>query len=440
MYHTYTVDVHSIFLVEELRRLWQGKYEAAHGELTQLMRDAPDRPALFLGCLLHDIGKGMGGDHSDRGAERAVRCVERLGMPEERAARVIFLVKQHLLMSKIAQRRDLSDPKVIVEFARAVGDRENLHNLYLLTFADIRASSKAGWTEWKGQLLHELYERTAEFLETGEDDPQRALEQIEERVEARRRGASAELQSLGVGAAKIEAYFADMPRRYFVAHTPRQIARHALVVMAFDPAKRIQTAVREMRGGFSEFLLAARDVHGLYATVAGALAAAGINILGSNVYTTRQGLALEVYRVSTPAGGEDERRLAWQTLHQILESVLAGEKSIPQLLKGRRLPLGSRRLASREPPSVEISNDESDFYTVIDVTADDRLGLLHDLVRTIADHGLEIYVSKATTILDQVADTFYVKDAKRRKVVDADRLERLGRELVAAAEGPPRDG
>jgi [protein-PII] uridylyltransferase len=440
MYHTYTVDVHSIFLVEELRRLWRGKYETVHPELSEMMRAAPDRPVLFLGCLLHDIGKGMGGDHSDRGAERAVRCLERLALAPDRRERVVFLVKQHLLMSKVAQRRDLSDPRVIVEFARAVGDRENLHNLYLLTFADIRASSKAGWTEWKGQLLHELYQRTAEFLETGEDDPERALEQIEERVEARRRGAREELRSLGVGLGKIEAYFEDMPRRYFTAHTPRQIARHALVVMAFDPAKGFATAVREMRGGFSEFLLVARDVHGLYATVAGSLAAAGINILGSNVYTTKQGLALEVYRVSTPPGGEEERRLALDGLHRILREVLGGEKRIEDLLQRRRPLLGAKRLSSREPPSVEVSNEESDFYTVIDVTADDRLGLLHDLVRVIADHQLEIYVSKATTILDQAADTFYVKDAKRRKLTDPAVLERLRKDLKAAAEGAARDG
>ena len=439
MYHTYTVDVHSIFLVEELRRLWRGKYEVAHAELTLLMRENEDRPVLFLGCLLHDIGKGLGGDHSDRGADRAVACLVRLGLAKERAERVLFLVKLHLLMSKIAQRRDLSDPKVIVEFARMVGDRENLHNLYLLTFADIRASSKAGWTEWKGQLLHELYERTAEFLESGEDDPERALEQIEGRVEARRNGAQAELQAMGVGLGKIEGYFSDMPRRYFTSHTPRQIARHALVVMGFDRSKHFNTAVREMRGGFSEFIFVARDVHGLYATVAGGLAAAGINILGSNVYTTKQGLALEVYRVSTPAGGEEERRIAWEGLYRILEPVLAGEQAIEDVMRRRRAPFGTRRLASREPPTVEISNDESDFYTVVDITADDRLGLLHDLVRTIADHGLEIYVSKATTILDQVADTFYLKDGKRRKILDEDRLERLRRDLQAAAEGVSRD-
>jgi [protein-PII] uridylyltransferase len=434
MYHTYTVDVHSIFLVEELRRLWRGKYEAGHPELTEMMRAAPDRPALFLGCLLHDIGKGLGGDHSNQGAVLAERCLERLGLDPERRARAVFLVRQHLLMSHVAQRRDLSDPKVVVEFARAVGDRENLHNLYLVTFADIRASSKSGWTEWKGQLLHELYQRAAEFLESGEDDPQRALEQIEQRVRARRAGAQAELQALGVGNEKIEAYFADMPQRYFTAHTPRQIARHALVVMGFERGKLMTTAVREMRGGFSEFIFCARDVHGLYADVAGSLAAAGINILGSNVYTTKSGLALEVYRVTTPPGGDAERRLAWDGLHRILEQVLSGEKPLAEFLGRRRLP--PRRLTSREPPSVEVSNEESDFYTVIDVTADDRLGLLHGLVKAIADHGLEIYVSKATTILDQAADTFYVKDAKRRKVTETALLERLRRDLLAVAEGP----
>jgi [protein-PII] uridylyltransferase len=434
MYHTYTVDVHSIFLVEELRRLWRGKYEAAHPVLTEMMRAAADRPALFLGCLLHDVGKGRGGDHSNQGAVLAERCLERLGLEPERRERAVFLVRQHLLMSHVAQRRDFSDPKVVVEFARAVGDRENLHNLYLVTFADIRASSKSGWTEWKGQLLHELYERTAEFLESGEDDPQRALEQIEQRVQARRAGAEAELRALGVGSEKIDAYFSDMPQRYFTAHTPRQIARHALVVMGFGPGKLMTTAVRDMRGGFSEFILCARDVHGLYADVAGCLAAAGINILGSNVYTTKSGLALEVYRVTTPAGGEEERRLAWDGLHRILERVLSGETPLAEILVRRRLP--PRRLVSREPASVEVSNEESDFYTVIDVTADDRIGLLHGLVKAIADHGLEIYVSKATTILDQAADTFYVKDAKRRKVTDPALLERLRRDLLAVAEGP----
>ncbi len=442
MHHTYTVDVHSIFLVEELRRLWRGKYAKAHPELTELVRSVADRPALFLGALLHDIGKGLGGDHSNKGEGLARRCLERLGFDPERIDRIAFLVRQHLLMSHVAQRRDLSDPRVVVEMARVAGDRENLRNLYLVTFADIRACSPTGWTEWKGQLLRELYERTAEFLESGRDDPERALEQIEARVETRRDGARRELRQLGVADAKVAAFFEMMPRRYFVSHTPRQIARHGRVLLAYDRQRPFASAVREMRGGFSEFIFCALDVPGLYANVAGCLTAAGINILGSHVYTTRTGLALEVYRVTTPTGGDEEKRLVWERLEELLGRVVAEEESVFEILKRRRRPLGATRTISHTPPSVSVSNDESDFYTIVDVSANDRLGLLYDLVHTLTEHGLEIYTSKATTILDQVADTFYVKDRKRRKLTDADAVARLQRDLFAVTrdDGEEREG
>lgn len=440
IYHIYTVDVHSIFLVEELRRLGKGEYEEALPDLTTLMQGAADVPVLFLGCLLHDIGKGFGGDHSNRGAERARTCVERLSLSPERVERIIFLVKHHLLMSHIAQRRDLSDPRLIVDFARICGDRENLRNLYLLTFADIRASSPAGWTEWKGQLLRELFERTSEFLETGSDDPSVALEQIEARVERRQDAARAELRGLGVGEARISGFFSIMPRRYFVSHTPRQIARHALVVLAYAPEKVISHAVRELRGGISEFLICTADVHGLYATVAGALTARNLNILGSHVYTARSGLALEVYRVATPPGGPEEQRETWKAVASMIQGTLSGLLDLDALIKRRRRPIlrNAAMPPSRRPPTVTISNAESDFYTIVDVSADDRLGLLYDLTRTIASHGLEIYISKAATVMDQIADTFYVKDDEGKKVLDAERMARLREDLLHAADGEPR--
>jgi len=220
IYHTYTVDVHSIFLVEELRRLWRGKYARAMPELTELMREVDDRPVLFLGCLLHDIGKGFGGDHSSKGVVRAKPAIERLGLSKERADRVLFVVQHHLLMSHLAQSRDLSDPKLILELAQICGDRTNLRNLYLSTFADIRASSVEGWTDWKGQLLRELYERTAEMLETGAERPDQAVALLEARVERRRDGAREELGRLGVGETKIDSLFDQLPRRYFLSHTP----------------------------------------------------------------------------------------------------------------------------------------------------------------------------------------------------------------------------
>ncbi|MFQ5417408.1 MAG: [protein-PII] uridylyltransferase, partial [Myxococcota bacterium] len=369
MYHTYTVDVHSIFLVEELRRLWKGEYERSNPDLTILVRATEDWTVLFLGCMLHDIGKGLGGDHSSKGAVRARACVERLELSSSRVDRVVFLVEHHLTMSRLAQTRDLSDPRLILDFARLVGDRTSLRDLYLLTFADIRASSKTAWTGWKGQLLRELFERTSEFLETGHDE-RRAVELIEQRVETRQHAAAAELRKMGIGDDEIQSYFGMMPRRYFIAHAPRQIARHAEAVFSLQETKLLSTTVREMRGDFSEFIVCTQDVHGLYAKVAGVLTAYQINILGAHVYTSRSGVALEVYRVTTPRGGEPERRLAWEEIERSLGAVLSGAQDIDGLLerRGRRMGGESMSMAGM-PVKVTITNDESDFYTIADVTA-----------------------------------------------------------------------
>ncbi len=435
IYHTYTVDVHSIFLVEELRRLWRGKYARAMPELTELMNEVEDRPVLFLGCLLHDIGKGFGGDHSNKGVLRAIPAIERLGLSKERGDRVLFIVQHHLLMSHLAQSRDLSDAKLILELAQVCGDRTNLRNLYLATFADIRASSVEGWTDWKGQLLRELYERTAEMLETGAERPEQAVALLEARVERRREGALEELIRLGVGESKIESLFDELPRRYFLSHTPRQIARHCQLLLRFGEGRRVVTAHREMKGGFTEFICCAQDVHGLYSQVAGVMTACGLNILGSHVYTTRGGLALEIYRTNTPRGGPKERSLLWKEVEESLDSVLAGAVDVGDLVRRRRRPVGQTRPPSRKDPRVLISNTESEFYTLVDVIADDRLGLLYDVTRTIGEQGFEIYISKAATIKDQVTDAFYLKDGDGKKIKDPKRLERLRDALLEALQG-----
>lgn len=432
IYHTYTVDVHSIFLVEELRRLWQGKYARAMPELTELMQEVEDRPVLFLGCLLHDIGKGFGGDHSNKGVIRAIPAIERLGLSKERADRVLFVVQHHLLMSHLAQSRDLSDPQLILELAQICGDRTNLRNLYLATFADIRASSVEGWTDWKGQLLRELYERTAEMLETGAERPDQAVALLEARVERRREGAREELVRLGVGESKIASFFDQLPRRYFLSHTPRQIARHAQLVLRFGDDSCVVTAHRAMKGGFTEFIVCTKDVHGLYSQVAGVITACGINILGSHVYTTRGGLALEIYRTHTPRGGPDERDMLWDQVQGELERVLTGAVDVGDLVRRRRRPVGVTRPPSRKEPRVLISNTESEFYTLVDVIADDRLGLLYDVTRTIGEQGFEIYISKAATIKDQVTDAFYLKDENAKKIKDAEVLDRLHKALLKA--------
>jgi [protein-PII] uridylyltransferase len=440
IYHTYTIDVHSIFLVEELRRLWRGKHQRAYPGLTDLMRSIGDLPVLYLGALLHDVGKGRGGDHPNVGAKLAWSCLERLGLSRERVARAVFIVRHHLLMPHVAQRRDLSDPKVIVDFARVVGDRENLRNLYLVTFADLRASSPSAWNEWKGASLSELFERTSEFLESGRDDPHRAVEQMEAHIESRRAEAKREIRNLGIAESRVDTYFEMMPRRYFASHTARQITQHARVVLSFGPEDLIASSVREMSGGLSTLILCARDQLGLYASVAGCLTAVGLNILASQVYTMREGLALEIYRLSTPSGSAAERRAVWAKLDQTLRDVLSGRCELDAMVHRQKQPIGRSVTPSRRPPSIEISNQVSDFYTVVDLSANDRMGLLYDLTRIIASHGLEIFLSKATTVLDQVADTFYLKGPDGKKLLDPQAIEALRRDLNDVVREARADG
>jgi [protein-PII] uridylyltransferase len=230
---------------------------------------------------------------------------------------------------------------------------------------------------------------------------------------------------MGVAESNVDAYFEMMPHRYFTAHGPRQIARHALVVLGLASGKVMSTAVKRMRGDFSEFILCTKDVHGLYSSVAGVLTAHGINILASHVYTTRSGLALEVYRVTTPAGGESERRMAWADFSRSLETVLKGEAEVDTLMARQGRRTGERpRLSAAKPVQVRVTNEESDFYTIVDIVADDRIGLLHALTRVIADLDYEIYISKAATVLDQVQDTFYLKDSGGKKILDREGLAR----------------
>lgn len=436
-YHTYTVDVHSIFLVEQLRRLWRGEYEEQLPDLAELVRSIPDRQVLFLGCLLHDIGKGYdSADHSKTGAELAQKILKRLGLSEERSQRVVFIVEAHLLMSHIAQRRDLSDPKVIADFAFRVGDRENLVNLYLATFADMRASSDAGFTSWRRELLRELYERSSEYLEAGEGGTEQAARQIHARSARRRETARGELLESGTPEAQVDAFLDAMPERYFGAHTPRQVVRHAAVVLSLKPGRNFVQAARDMRSGYSELIVCSRDQHGLYGKIAGCVTAAGINIIASQVYTTKDGIALEAYRVTTPPGLAHEHEEYWQRFERTLNGVLEGEIDLGKRLRDMRRPLFARRvIASGKPAAVSIRNDVSDSYTVVDITADDRLGLLYDLTRTMAEHDLEIYISKATTVLDQAGDTFYVKTRAGLRLTDLEAQSALSRALVQAAAG-----
>jgi [protein-PII] uridylyltransferase len=262
---------------------------------------------------------------------------------------------------------------------------------------------------------------------------ERAMELFERRVETRRTTAAEELREEGIAEEAIVEYFDLIPQRYFISHTPTQIARHARVATEHRRERLFTHGIKEMRGDFTEFILYTRDAHGLYSNVSGVLSAHHMNILGAHVYTTRDGMALEVYRVATPPGDEAARDLEWKQFLASLERVLRGEVTVAELLRRRGRPISALTAPSpRQPEAVEISNEESDFYTIVDVLANDRIGLLHDLTRVIAEHGYEVYISKAGKVLDQISDTFYLKDADGRKISDEGAIEALRRDLHAA--------
>jgi [protein-PII] uridylyltransferase len=436
LYHTYTVDVHSLFLVEQLRRTWKGENRDELPLATQLMREVRRPFPLFLGCILHDVGKGRGGGHSQRGADLVEVVARRLRMSDEEAGLVRFLVLHHLAMSRMADRRDVNDPRTIQQLASLCGSRERLRMLYVLTVADIRSVSAEAWSSWKHSQLLGLYRNTMEWFEAGAGDeaPQLFLGRAMQRAEKTQQEALAQLARAGRDVDDAALLLEVMPRRYLLDHTPQDIALHLGAALDYL-ASRGDVGVYPFRpgGGPADFwglVILGHDRPGLLAAAAGALASCGHNILRAQVYTTRDALAMQIYQLSPIAGGEEEEQVERERIEKRLRATLAGEA--PRI--GRRLrppvPQGTVR---RRAPSVTVANDASDFYTVIDVSANDRPALLYDITRTLSGLGLDIMIAYASTRADRISDSFYVtRDGQ--KVGDAGARAQIEEALRAAVQ------
>ena len=405
------------------------------------MRELRQRDVLFLGCLLHDIGKGKGGGHSARGARTVPEIARRLGLDPDETDEVQFLVLHHLHMSTLAERRDVNDPRLILNFAQLVGNRRRLRNLYLLTVADIRSVSPEAWTAWKGGLLEALYRNTADCLEAEVSDeaaPRYFLERAIERA-AQAEGAVLALLREGGGAEeRARALLETLPKRYVLLHEPADIAVHLEAALAhLESGKRVGVELHHVEGaeGAScELVVFAADRLGLVSIVSGILAASGRNILSAYVYTTREGLAMEIYRVTGVGGGPEEKEEERARLEQRIQEVIEGRRSA-EALAISSLPPGPRP-ARVQPPVVRISNEDSDLYSIIDVEAEDRPGLLYAITHTLAEVGLNVHMSRAATRANRVRDAFYVTEAGH-KILDPKRQEEIRRALQRAVEHAP---
>ncbi|SNB45557.1 [protein-PII] uridylyltransferase [Geobacter sp. DSM 9736] len=429
LYHIYTIDMHSLLAVEELVNLWKGEHEELR-LLTQLAREVDKRELLLLAVLFHDIGKGEGGGHADKGADMMPTIARRMGLSKEDSARLEFLVRTHLLMAHIAQRRDLHDEKMIIEFAKQMQNSENLKMLYLLTYADIKAVGPDVWTDWKALLLQELYEKAFQVLERGDFK----LEARSERVKAVKRRVQELLEDEYQGALVREELRA-LTTRHLLSNQPAILAEHVRILLALQSQPLVMRVVHQMDLGYSTFTISTFDIPGLFSMITGVMAANGMNILGAQVHTSSNGKALDLLQVNSPQGFLvlDESR--WKKLEEDMRLVLEGKIQVRDLVEKRQRPTLLPEKPKRRPPSrVEIDNDVSDDYTVIDIYTNDKVGLLYRITSTLTDLGLYIGVSKISTKVDQVADVFYVKDIFGQKITREEKLEEIKTRLLAACE------
>lgn len=425
-YHIYTVDVHTLFAVEEIVKLWHGDYAEKKPLQTQVAADVEKRELLLLAVLLHDIGKGEGKDHCNKGAEMVPTIARRLGLSREDSQRLEFLVRSHLILAHTSQRRDLSDEKLIVQIAQAMEMSENLNMLYLLTFADLKAVGPDVWSEWKGRLLNELYEKVLEVLERGDLRLERSSEKIRNRLRK-----VVELLGEEYDPRLLRDWVKALTTRYIVSHRSAEIAEHLRIVLSLGD-KSVSLHVRHVEEGeYSEIIVTTLDAPGLFSMITGVMAANGVNILGAQIHTMTNGMALDILQVRS-AGGEiiiDPRK--WERVEADLASVIEGRVRVDELVRRQKRPdFLTARTRPRYPTRIEVDNQVSDEYTVIDIFTHDKVGLLYQITRTLKDLGLYIGVSKISTKVDQVADTFYVQDIFGQKIRDAQRIEDIRRTLI----------
>ncbi len=427
MYHHYTVDEHLIRAVGNLSKIERGLLKADHPLAATLMPRIKNRAALYVAMLLHDIAKGTERDHSEEGEEIAHELCPRLGLDANETEIVAWLVRNHLIMSDVAQKRDLSDPKTIEDFVDIVQTPERLRLLLVLTVSDIRSVGPGVFNGWKGQLLRDLYAAAEERMLGG-------------RIEVS--------QSARVGAARrrLEAALADWP----AAERERALTRHYASYWLTLPAEMHERQARFIREAdksgevlalearadpfraVTEISVYTGDHPGVFQRLAGGFAVAGASVVDAKVFTTTDGMALDVFWVQDQDGQAfDLSRIP--RVKETLVKTLKGEILARKQIDARRIK--SREEAFSVSPQVIFDNQASNLCTLIEIVARDRPNLLHDLTRALFLSQLSIHSAVIATYGEQAVDVFYVKDLFGHKITHPGKIAAIERALLDAMGG-----
>jgi [protein-PII] uridylyltransferase len=438
MYHHYTVDEHTLQAIETMSEIERGLHQDHHPLSTAIFPKIINRRALYLAMLLHDTGKG-GGDQQIEGEKSARAACERLGLPREEVDLVGWLVRHHLVMSDVAQKRDIGDPRTVAQFAKIVGTVEKLRLLLVLTVSDIRAVGPSVWNDWKGQLLRDLYRLTEAALHGGRSDEEGVRLHL---AEIANEAKQTLLADVGDEDGVLEAWLGALEDGYWLNHDAEARAWHAREVIAARKGRAIPHVAARFREaqGVTEVLVYAGDRPGLFASLAAAISTAGADIVGARVHTTKDGAALDVFSIQTtdlkPFGLRDPRTL--ELLIQRLTRASLEDHALPPAK-----PPSRRTSAFAIEPWVRIDNDITPHATVIEASGRDRLGLLAELAHVCAEAKVSINSAHIDTYGVRASDVFYVQEADGGQIDTARRIAALRAKLEAvlrAAEPePPAD-
>ena len=430
MYHSFTVDEHTIHAVGILNSIEEGRLAEIAPVATAAAREINQRRELYVAMLLHDIAKGRGGDHSALGEKVARQVCPRLGLERESTETVAWLVRNHLLMSETAFRYDLNDPSTIDGFAEAVQSPERLNLLLILTVADIRAVGPNVWNDWKAALMRTLYARTMAVLRG--EDPAGELRQIETQAKSRLREALARRWSAKRADEHIELFYDS----YWTGFDHETHLRHA--AMFKEHAKRgspISVSLTpDRRRNATELVVITVDDAGLFSRIAGGVAALGASIVDARIITRKDGLTLDSLWLQDRDRKAITAPAELGTLRKGLEQALSGLLDIQAATdrRARQTPSRIRRITA--PTRVLASNAASKTHTVLEINGKDAPGLLYKLTGRMAELGLQIQMASVSTYGNRVVDVFYVKDAFGLKIENEERLERIRRELAEVLE------
>ncbi|MBB3993080.1 [protein-PII] uridylyltransferase [Sulfitobacter undariae] len=430
MYHSYTVDEHTIQTIANLAMIEKHELEEELPVCSTILERGINRKVIYVALLLHDIGKGRPEDHSILGAQIARKVAPRLGLKPDEVDTVEWLVRYHLLMSDMAQKRDISDPRTVRDFAKAVKTVKRLDLLCVLTVCDIRGVGPDTWNNWKAALIRSLYRQTKRALETGLEDLNRT--------------------SRGTEAKKaLRAALPDWPKKDLKAETARHYdpywqGMHVTAHVAFanllrnlDPSSILIDLHPDEDRDATRACFVMADHHGIFSRLAGALALVGANVVDARSYTTKDGYVTDAYWIQDSEGNAYEVSKL-PRLRQMIEKTLRGEVIAQDALKSRD-KVKKREKAFRVPTHITFDNDGSEIYTIIEVDTRDRPGLLYDLARALA--GANVYIANAViaTYGEQVVDTFYVKDMFGLKYHSESKQRALDKRLrEAITEGVER--